>query len=181
MMKLVSDCIWQSAPPSVGDEACLCLCLCASHTGGFSDPLFFFFSPWVCFVQPEPAKTSVVCLEVWTWLLPPHWRAVVAPHWVYSPPLPPAGARPYSGCSGCVCRPFSGRLMVWRSQKALCNWSSSDISGRPMSKCIFRFCSHSSSLEKAGLSMKEAETQFCFNICTFSPQEHFGTSKANIA
>lgn len=64
------------------------------------------------------------------------------------------GSQPYTGCYGWVCRPFSGCLMLWSSQKALCSWSSSDMRGRPMSKCIFRFSSHSSSLEKAGLNIK---------------------------
>lgn len=71
--------------------------------------------------------------------------------------LPPpffvsCGAEPYSGCSGWVCRPFSGRLTLCWSQNALCSWSSSDLRGRPMSKCIFRFSSNSSSFRKGGLN-----------------------------
>lgn len=161
VLKCVFGCIQQSLLHlRVGDEARVCWC--ASHTSGFSDPQV---SPWVCFVKPEPAKTSVICHEVLTWrllpccgtwgeagsrCLPLGWRQLPAPSC--------CAGRPYSGCSGCVCRPFSGCLMLWIPQKTLCNWSSSDMRGRPMSKCIFRFCSHSSSLEKAGLHMKKDDT-----------------------
>lgn len=69
---------------------------------------------------------------------------------------------PYSGCSGCVCRPFSARSTLWFSQNALCNMSSSDIRGRAMSKCIFRFSSHSSSLVKAGLWVKKTGTSYFY-------------------
>lgn len=74
-----------------------------------------------------------------------------------TPPVQTSPVQHYSGCSGWVCRPFSGRVILWFTQKALCSWSSSDTRGRPMSKCIFRFSSHSSSLEKAGLGNYKAD------------------------
>lgn len=83
-------------------------------------------------------------------------------------------AQPYSGCSGWVCRPFSRRMLLWFSQKALCSWSSSDTRGRPMSKCNFRFSSHSFNLEKAGLKVEKANRDFSWKpfFIHIHPQTH---------
>lgn len=48
---------------------------------------------------------------------------------------------------------------MWFSQKALRSWSNSERRGRPMSRCISRFPSHSSSFENEGL--KESNTKSC--------------------
>lgn len=122
------------------------MCVCASHRWLFRSTFIF---PLSLLVKPEPAYAR--CIRSQTWRI---FTRLLQPRFANSRDMNSATssrcAGPYSGCSGWVCRPFSGRVTLWCSQKALCSWSSSDIRGRPMSKCIFRFSSHSSSLEKAG-------------------------------
>ena len=134
-------------------NVCVCLCVCSSHRWLFGST----FSPWVYSPEPDYAssfKHGGVLTRLLQALHRPR-QAVSAllgltPNFS-TPPVQSSPVQHYSGCSGWVCRPFSGRVILWFTQKALCSWSSSDTRGRPMSKCIFRFSSHSSSLEKAGL------------------------------
>lgn len=142
------------------------MCVCMSHRWLFRST----FSPWVYSLslsQPPPAASASNVEGVVLNHSPnrPRHPVQAAVALVGSTLISHSSrnARPYSGCSGWVCRPFSGGGTLWCSQKALCSWSSSDIRGRPMSKCIFRFSSHSSSLEKGGLRYKKAD--FSFELC----------------
>lgn len=59
----------------------------------------------------------------------------------------------YSGCSGWVCSSCLLGECFW--QKSLWMCSSSDTKCRPISKCMFRFSNHASSLVNAGLQQKQ--------------------------
>lgn len=54
-------------------------------------------------------------------------------------------------CPPWVCRPFFECILLCFFQKSFCSWSSSDTRARPISRCIFRFSSHSFRVEKSGL------------------------------
>lgn len=133
------------------------VCVCVSHRWLFRST----FSPWVYSLslsQPTLAASNTEeYLHDSSSYCSPRGRRL-PPAWGFTSTSHSSGrVEPYSGCSGWVCRPFSGRGMLWFFQKALCIWSTSDTSGRPISKCIFRFSSHSSSLVKAGLKIKKAD------------------------
>lgn len=129
------------------DAAAVKMCVCITHTHTLVAfqihifPLSLFILAWAGLNQRHLLQS---------WKIMSTSRPAALGSLLLEGPTPPS-PQLYSGCSGWVCRPFSGRGRLWCSQKALCKWSSSDISGRPMSKCIFRFSNHSSSLENAGL------------------------------
>lgn len=66
----------------------------------------------------------------------------------------------FADCPPWVCRPFFECKLLCFFQKFFCSWSSSDTRARPISRCIFRFSSHSLRVEKPGLQVERALKAF---------------------
>lgn len=66
-------------------------------------------------------------------------------------------------CPPWVCRPFFECKLCF-FQKSFCSWSSSDTRARPISRCIFRFSSHSLRVEKSGLKVESKKDQQLKNM-----------------